>query len=265
MADILSKICKDKLDFIVASKIARSEGALLAEVKMASPPRGFQQMLEQRVLSHSTALIAELKKASPSKGLIRELFSPTLLAKDYESGGAACLSVLTDEPYFQGNIEYLAMARNAVSLPVLRKDFILDSYQVIESRAMGADCILLIMAILSDAQAKELSECAREMQMDVLVEIHDEEELDRVMEMRPSLLGINNRNLKTLEVNLSVTERLAPLVSSDWSIVCESGIYSSGDIKKIKLSGVHQFLVGESLMRQEDVVRATQTLLSVPS
>ena len=157
------------------------------------------------------------------------------------------------------------MARNAVSLPVLRKDFILDSYQVIESRAIGADCILLIMAILSDAQAEELSECAREMQMDVLVEIHDEEELDRVMGMRPSLLGINNRNLKTLEVNLSVKERLAPLVSSDRSIVCESGIYTSGDIEKIKLSGVHQFLVGESLMRQEDVVSATQTLLSVPS
>ena len=265
MANILSRICEDKLEFVLASKKARPESALLAEAKMTSPTRGFQQVLEKRVLSHSTGLIAELKKASPSKGLIREAFSPASLAKDYESGGATCLSVLTDEPYFQGNNEYLKVARSTVSLPVLRKDFILDSYQVIESRAIGADCILLIMAILSDAQAKELSDCAREMQMDVLIEIHDEGELDRAMRMRPSLLGINNRNLKTLEVHLSVTERLAPLVSSDWSIVCESGIYTSADIEKIKLSGVHQFLVGESLMRQNDVVRATQTLLSVPS
>ncbi len=261
MSNVLTKICDDKLEHIISLKKNRSQQSLMVDANLAPATRGFKLALDKKVSSHGTALIAELKKASPSKGLIRENFSPSQLAIEYQTGGAACLSVLTDEPYFQGKNQYLAMARDSVTLPVLRKDFILDTYQVFESRLIGADCILLIMAILSDTQVSELASCAHELQMDVLMEIHDEEELSRVTGTDCSLLGINNRNLKTLEVDISTTERLAPNVPKDLSVVCESGIYTSHDINKVKLSDVHIFLVGESLMRQEDVADATKSLL----
>ena len=265
MPDILATICRKKLEWIATAKTRRSESQLMAEVKTASRPRGFTIALDRAVSNSGTGLIAELKKASPSKGLIRTDFIPSVLASDYQTGGAACLSVLTDKPYFHGDSSYLIAARNAVSLPVLRKDFILDTYQIIESRAIGSDCILIIMAALVDSQAEELSACARELEMDLLIEIHNESELERALKMPPALLGINNRNLKTLEVNLATTERLCPQVPSGWTIVSESGIYSPDDIARIKQLGVHRFLVGESLMRERDLVAATQNLLSIPT
>ncbi|MFP6754108.1 MAG: indole-3-glycerol phosphate synthase TrpC [Alphaproteobacteria bacterium] len=265
MPDILATICRKKLEWIATAKTRRSESQLMAEVKTASRPRGFTIALDRAVSNSGTGLIAELKKASPSKGLIRTDFIPSVLASDYQTGGAACLSVLTDKPYFHGDSSYLIAARNAVSLPILRKDFILDPYQIIESLAIGSDCILIIRAAIVDSQAEELSACARELEMDLLIEIHNESELERALKMPPALLGINNRNLKTLEVNLATTERLCPQVPSGWTIVSESGIYSPDDIARIKQLGVHRFLVGESLMRERDLVAATQNLLSIPT
>jgi len=258
MTHMLAAICEAKRAHIAARKAACSEGSLQAMLRHAPAPRGFRSAL----LARPVGLIAEIKKASPSKGVIRADFNPADLAVAYETGGASCLSVLTDVPYFQGDDSYLASARNATTLPVLRKDFMLDPYQITESRALGADCILLIMAALEDAQALELESAAMALSMDVLVEVHDEAETDRALtHLTSPLLGINNRNLKTLEVDIATTERLAKRIPEARTAVCESGINTHRDIRRIMRAGVHCFLVGESLMRQNDVRRATRKLL----
>lgn len=254
----LEEICAKKREHIAQQKSLRSESEQLVLAQAASAPRGFIKALKQK----SPALIAEIKKASPSKGVIRADFEPASLAKAYGAGGAACLSILTDEPYFQGKDEYLKLARDAVSLPVLRKDFMLDPYQIIESRALGADCILLIMAALSDAQAKELEAAAHAIGMDVLVEVHDRTELERALtHLTSSMIGINNRNLKTLAVDLSTSETLAKFLPPHILGVCESGIGNHADIKRMQRAGIGCFLVGESLMREADVTAATRKLL----
>lgn len=260
--NVLSSICNAKYAHVAARKAACTENALLAAVDHCPPPRGFKEAL----LRPRIGLIAEIKKASPSRGVIRADFDPPALAVSYATGGAACLSVLTDTPYFQGEDSYLAAARNAVAVPVLRKDFMLDPYQILESRVLGADGVLLIMAALEDAQAVELERTAHGLGMDVLIEVHDEQELDRALSLLSSpLIGVNNRDLKTLEVDLATSERLAPRVPRDRHIVCESGIHSHYDIVRMTDAGIHCFLVGESLMGQNDVTLATQRLLGVLS
>lgn len=258
MSNVLATICEAKRQHIATRKQECSEERLRAAIPFCPPVRGFRRALQERPVG----LIAEIKKASPSRGVIRADFSPPDLAVAYETGGAACLSVLTDTPYFQGEDAHLSSARNAVFLPVLRKDFILDTYQVLESRVLGADCILLIMAALEDAQAAELERAAVALKMDVLVEVHDEAELDRALKFLSSpLIGINNRSLKTLEVDLATTERLAKLIPEERTIVCESGIHTHQDIRRMMRVGARCFLVGESLMKQVDVTKATRTLL----
>lgn len=262
MSDVLTRICIEKRSWIKRAKKRYPEGELLKRKKFAEPTRGFRSALTSAVARSNVAIVAELKKASPSKGLIRKNFIPAELASDYKSGGATCLSVLTDVDFFQGSDNYLMEARDSTTLPVLRKDFILDPYQVIESRSIGADCILLIMASIGDDQSQELMACAKELDMDVLVEIHDEKELERALKISGEfLVGINNRNLRTLEVNLQNTERLAPQVPSNYQIISESGISSPDDIKRIQDCGVNRFLVGETLMLQENLVEATRALL----
>jgi indole-3-glycerol phosphate synthase len=264
MADILAKICADKLAHVARRKAERPLGDMLAAARAADRPRGFANLLAAEVARGRYGLIAEIKKASPSKGLIRADFDPATLARAYKSGGATCLSVLTDEPYFQGRDEYLAAARGAVDLPVLRKDFMLDPYQVVEARALGADCVLLIMAALGDGEAAELEAVAAEHDMDVLVEIHDAAELDRALKLKARLVGINNRNLKTLAVDLATTEQLAPRVPKDRLVVAESGLDTPADLARMHKVGAGIFLVGESLMRQPDVAAATRALLASP-
>jgi indole-3-glycerol phosphate synthase len=264
MNDVLDRICADKRAHVARAKAAVPEAALVASLAAAPPRRPFAAALEQHLAAGRYGLIAEIKKASPSAGLIREDFDPAELARAYAAGGATCLSVLTDIPYFQGSDDDLRMARNAASLPVLRKDFILDPYQIIESRHIGADCVLLIMAALSDAAARELAAAAAEHGLDVLAEVHDQAELERALLLGVRLIGINNRNLKTLAVDLGTTERLARDVPADRIVVAESGIRSPDDLDRLAASGAQCFLVGETLMREPDVAAATRRLLGLP-
>jgi indole-3-glycerol phosphate synthase len=264
MSDVLAQICADKRRHVERRMAEVPLADMRARATQASalhPVRGFEASLERNIKAGHFALIAEIKKASPSKGLIRADFDPAALARAYRTGGATCLSVLTDTPYFQGKDEDLQDAREAVDLPVLRKDFMLVPYQIYEARALGADCVLLILACLADKDAAELEAIALGLGMDVLIEVHDAAEMARALKLKSRLIGINNRNLKTLAVDLATAEHLAPMAPRDRLLVAESGLHATADLERMAKLGAAIFLVGESLMRQADVTKATAALL----
>lgn len=265
--NVLAQICADKADHVAAQKQRRPLSSLEAAIAdtdstgAAKAPRGFIKALATKKNADKPGLIAEIKKASPSKGLIRSDFDPPSLARSYAAAGATCLSVLTDGPYFQGSDAYIADVRNVVGLPILRKDFMIDPYQIVESRALGADCILVIMAAVDDALARDLIAESHRWGMDALVEVHDSSERDRAVALGATMIGINNRDLRTLSVDLATTEALAPGLPSGTLAVCESGLYTEADLLRMRAIGISTFLVGESLMRQDDVESATRRLL----
>lgn len=260
--NILDRICADKRRQVTEQKSRRPVHELLKRAQDQAPARGFAAALVKSVEATGYGLIAEIKKASPSAGVIRQAFEPAQLARAYQRGGAACLSVLTDQKFFQGSDADLGAARSSCDLPVLRKDFMVDPYQVMEARALGADCILLIIGALPDADLSNMEEIAIGYGMDVLLEVHDEAELERALKLKSPLIGINNRDLKVMKTDLATTERLAPLVPKDRVVVSESGIEGPGDLKRMAAAGVRRFLIGEALMRRTDVEMATRVLLT---
>jgi indole-3-glycerol phosphate synthase len=262
MSDILQRIVAVKQEELAQARTTCALSDLRREALAAGPPRGFAAALRARVAARQPAVIAEVKKASPSKGVLREHFVPADIARSYEAGGAACLSVLTDERFFQGSAAFLQQARAACGLPVLRKDFLIDAYQVVQARAMGADCILLIAACLEDGLMAELEACALEFGMDVLVEVHDGAELDRAMRLKTPLLGVNNRNLRTFDVSLNTTLDLLHRIPDDRLLVTESGILARADVQRMRSAGVHAFLVGEAFMRAPDPGQALRDLFA---